>query len=189
MKCNSASVKDVVLLQWQKLSVSRQRVSQLFILFSMKEAGVRFSMCLKLCVARERPQLITCQYSCKMSRFPISELKKNTQLKGNRSWLEFKLSVQPKFSKQQFHFGCSTVFCFTRTSHEKKKKNPQLFAFRTKRTLVSKTTQLNQQPMELHTTVNHMKYFYSGQNNTEPPATSCGVNSKTGNQSVSRTVK
>lgn len=91
MKCNSASVKGVVLLQRQKLSVSQQRVSQLFIHFSMKDAGVLFPIRLKVCVARERPLLITRQYSCKMSRFPISELNKNTQLKGSRSWLDFKL--------------------------------------------------------------------------------------------------
>lgn len=91
MKCNPASVKDTVLLQRPRLSVGQRRVYQPFILFSMKDAGVLSPIRLKFSVARERPLLITRQYSCQMSRFPISELNKNTQLKGSRSWLGFKL--------------------------------------------------------------------------------------------------
>lgn len=104
MKCNSASVKDVVLLQWQKLSVSLQRASQLLILFSMKDAGVLIPVRLKYSVASERPLLITRQYSCKLSHFPIRELSKNTQLKGSRSWLDFKHSaVKPQQAAVSLH--------------------------------------------------------------------------------------
>lgn len=134
MKCNSASVKDTVLLQWQKLSDSQQRVSQLFTLFSMKHAGVLFPMRLKYCVARERPLLITRQYSCKMSHFPISELNKNTQLKGSRSWLDFKHSpAKPQHAAVSLHLKTQVdsrrdqsgnplhLSCFTMTSRKKKK--------------------------------------------------------------------
>lgn len=134
MKCNSASVKDVVLLQWQKLSVCQQRVSQPFILSSMKDAGVLLPIRLKFCVARERPLLITRQYSSKMSRFPISQLNKNTQLKGSRSCLGVKLgsaklqraaaSLRLKKSKWTPEGDESEnalrLFRFTVTSHKKK---------------------------------------------------------------------
>lgn len=55
--------------------------------FPMKDVGVLFPIALKLCVAQERPLLIIRQYSCKMKRFPISELNKNTQLKDCGSCL------------------------------------------------------------------------------------------------------
>lgn len=98
MKCNPASVKDTVLLQRPRLSAGQPRVYRLFILFSMKDAGVLSPILQKFCVARERPLLITRQYSCKMSRFPISGLNKDGQLKGSRSWRGFKTPTGSSFT-------------------------------------------------------------------------------------------